>query len=73
MIGNDAVTASNQTLIDAGKEGIWLCWAKNALQWGTADFSYTLCATLQDEWQQSAYNLCGIQLLSAERKRTHAN
>lgn len=68
MIGNDVVTASNQALIDAGKEGIRLCWTKNALQRGAADFSYTLGATLQDEWQQSAYDLCGIRLLSADKR-----
>lgn len=71
MIGNDVVAASNQTLIDAGEEGVRLGWAQNALQRGAADLSYTLCATLQDEWQQSAHNLCGIQLLSAKRRRMH--
>lgn len=66
MIGNDVVTAGHQTFVDAGQEGVRLWGAEDALQWGTADLSHTLCAALQEEGQQSAHNLWRIQLLCAE-------
>lgn len=65
MMCNDVVTSSHQTLIDAGEEGIGLWGSEDALQWGAADLCYTLCAALQQEGQQSADDLWGIQLLCA--------
>lgn len=70
VVGDDVVTPSHQTLIDACQKGIWLWWAEDALQWGAADLSHTFCAALQEEGQQSAHNLRGIQLLSAEGANT---
>lgn len=63
VISNDVVTAGHQTLIDASQEGVGLRRAEDALQGGAADLSYALCAALQEERQQCAHNLRGIQLL----------
>lgn len=69
MICNDVITSSHQTLINAGKEGIRLWGAEDALQWGAADLGHTLCAALQEEGHQRAYNLGRVQLICAERAK----
>lgn len=66
VIGNDVITACDQSLIDACKEGIRLWRAKDSLERCDANLSHALCATLQEERQQRAHNLGRIQLLSAE-------
>lgn len=68
MIGNDVITACDQSLIDAGKEGIRLWRAKDSLEGCDANLSHALGAALQEEGQQRAHNLGWIQLLGAEEK-----
>lgn len=70
VIGNDVITACDQSLIDAGKEGIGLWRAKDSLEGCDANLSHALCAALQKERQQRAHNLGGIQLLCTEEIST---
>lgn len=66
VIGNDVITACDQSLIDAGEEGIRLWRAKDSLEGRDADLSHALGAALQEERQQGAHNLGRIQLLCAK-------
>lgn len=65
MIGNDVITACDQTLIDSSEEGVRLWRAKDSLKRRDAYLSNTLGAALQEERQQGAHNLGWIQLLGA--------
>lgn len=66
VMRDDVVTPSHQALVDSGEEGIGLGWAEDALQGGAADLSHALRAALQQEGQQGAHHMGGIQLLCAE-------
>lgn len=66
VIGNDVITACDQSLVHAGEEGIRLWRAKDSLEGRDADLSHALGAALQEERQQGAHNLGGIQLLGAK-------
>ena len=65
MVGDDVVAAGDQALVDAGQEGVGLGGPQDALQGGAADLGHALRAALQQQGQQGALHLGGVQLLRA--------